>query len=241
MRFPCELPTYHARRMDSPSVIDGDIDKPAWQSVETVSLAPAIGEAKAGAAAAAVLQPTALRVGWTETHLCIAFHCSDREIWGTYRQRDDALYEEEVVEAFLSPTADVAHYYEFEVSPHNVVFDARVTSPDLDRTTMTVDTSWDCPGLQTAVQVSGPLHDGRPSDGASESSDAEPGWWSVEIAIPFAAFPETGVPQPGEMWRANFYRIDRAEPPEYSAWSPTLQVPADFHIPARFGYLVFEA
>jgi hypothetical protein len=40
-------------------------------------------------------------------------------------------------------------------------------------------------------------------------------------------------------WRLNIFRIDR--PPggeaEFSAWSPTFVLPADFHRPARFGFL----
>ena len=39
------------------------------------------------------------------------------------------------------------------------------------------------------------------------------------------------------LWRANFYRIDRGERDEYSAWRPTLRSPPDFHVPARFGSL----
>ena len=34
--------------------------------------------------------------------------------------RDDPLYDEEVVEAFLCPTGDLRHYFELEVSPLNV-------------------------------------------------------------------------------------------------------------------------
>ena len=47
-------------------------------------------------------------------------------------------------------------------------------------------------------------------------------------------------PQPGDVWNANFYRIDRAEDgDEYSAWSPTYR--RNYHTPERFGRLVFSA
>jgi len=41
------------------------------------------------------------------------------------------------------------------------------------------------------------------------------------------------------LWRGNLYRIERPRDgePEFSAWSPTLTRPADFHQPARFGTL----
>jgi hypothetical protein len=41
-------------------------------------------------------------------------------------------------------------------------------------------------------------------------------------------------------WRANFYRIDRGERDEYSAWSPTHGDPPDFHVAERFGVLRIE-
>ncbi len=182
-------------------------------------------------------QLTVFSAAWTESHLYLLFHCVDRDIWGTYTERDAPLFEEEVVEAFLCPTGDLRRYYEFEVSPHNVIFDAKVFSPDLHRRTMQVDTTWNCPGLQSAVHIEGTLRS-SPPDSRPPTPDPR-SWWSVEIAIPFAAFPEVNPPKPGDVWRANFYRIDRADPPEFTAWSPTLENPPNFHVPERFGFLEF--
>jgi len=217
------LPIYQCRYIPNPITIDGNVLKPEWEDIEPVQLQPVTGGAWGR------FQPTTFRACWTDSHLYLAFHCEDRDIWGTLTERDSALYNEEVVEAFLSPTGDLRHYYEFEVSPLNAIFDATVHSPDMHRKTMEVNTSWNCLGLQTAVIVQGTLEDRADVDQ----------WWSVEIAIPFAAFPEVRTPQPGGSWRANFYRIDRAFPPEFTAWSPTLETPANFHVPMRFGFLQF--
>jgi hypothetical protein len=254
-----DLPIYRCPRIATPVRIDGDIHKPVWQSVPPHWLRPAAGAPSdapipsdkalfADNPAPYTLhptpyplsfQPTAFRACWTDTHLYIAFQCVDRDIWGTCARRDDPLYEEEVVEAFLAPTGDVRYYYEFEVSPRNIIFDASVHSPDLNRRTMRVDTAWNCPGLQTAVRLHGPLRDTPPNTRTPEHPNTLSRWWSVEIAIPFAAFHGAGSPRPDDAWRANFYRIDRAEPPEFTAWSPTLEDPPNFHVPERFGFLVF--
>ena len=46
--------------------------------------------------------------------------------------------------------------------------------------------------------------------------------------------------EPGDAWRVNLYRIDQYEgQQELYAWSPTLC--ETFHVPGRFGELVFEA
>jgi len=66
--------------------------------------------------------------------------------------------------------------------------------------------------------------------------------WTVEAALPFAEIGRGGrAPEEGEEWRANFYRIDRAGGGEFSCWSPTLADPPNFHVPSRFGRLVFTA
>ncbi len=100
------------------------------------------------------------------------------------------------------------------------LFDARVDSPQLRRDTMRVATEWDCPGFEARVTR---------RDGASR--------WSASVRIPLD--PLLDGPALPAVWRANFYRIDRGEPDEFSAWSPTLADPADFHVPERFGVLRF--
>jgi len=229
-----ELPTIQCPSANGPQ---------QWECIPYHWLVPATASSRSNSVAALprlggpidpdrmkVVQPTAFHVCRTQTDLHVKFGCVDRDIWGTFTKRDDPLYEEEVVEVFLCPTGDLRHYYEFEVSPRNVIFDAKIFSPDLYRRTMQVETSWDCPDLQTSVTVDGTL---------DERTDVDRSW-TVDIAIPFAAFPEVAPPQGGDVWRGNFYRIDRADPPEFTAWSPTEESPANFHVPERFGYIEFE-
>jgi hypothetical protein len=158
-------------------------------------------------------------VGADAGALYVRFQCEDSEPWGTMRQRDDPIYEEEVVEVFLAPGAgDPRAYFEYEVSPLGVLFDARIENPHARRSDMRIHTAWDCAGIRWEAG----LHPG--------------GWWAA-LALPWASMTD-GAPVP-PVWRANFYRIDRPRTgaPEYSGWSPTLADPPDFHLPARFGVL----
>jgi hypothetical protein len=166
-------------------------------------------------------QQTAVRLAWDETFLHVRFDCADRDAWGTFMARDAPLYQEEVVEVFLAPSAaDPARYFELEVSPRGTLFDAVVWNPDSDRSTMRADPGWDCPGLRWETGTGAAAED----------------WWAA-LAIPWAAL-SGGGPLPA-IWRANFYRIERPRDgaAELSAWSPPLTSPADFHKPARFGFL----
>jgi len=90
---------------------------------------------------------------------------------------------------------------------------------------MTAELGWECAGLVAAVRKS--WH------GSTLTID-------TVIRIPFASLGRA-VPQRGERWRANFYRIDRGPVrDEFSAWRATMRTPADFHVPAAFGTLAFE-
>jgi len=167
-------------------------------------------------------QATVVRLCRDEEALHVRFDCEDRDAWGTYRKRDEPLWQEEVVEVFLAPgEADPVHYAELEVSPLGVVFDARIHNPTSLRKDMTADVAWDCPGLRWET--------GR---GAIRED-----WWA-ELSIPWKEV--AGAADPPRIWRANFYRVDRPRDggaAEFSAWSPTFTRPADFHKPGRFGVL----
>jgi len=147
------------------------------------------------------------------------FEIEDREPWATLAGRDEDLWLEEVVEIFLAPgRATPLVYYEFEVNPLGALFDARVESPHGDRRGLRLDRGWDCPGIVASVDAD------------------RPGGWAARLEIPWGAF--AGEEATSD-WRINLFRIDRpsAGDAEYSAWSPTREVPADFHHPARFGFL----
>jgi hypothetical protein len=160
---------------------------------------------------------TAVRVGARDGALLVRFDGRDRGVVATLTERDGPLWKEDVFEVFLSPEGSPSIYYEFEVNPLGALFDARIESPEGRRETMRTDVSWNCPGFAASV--------GR----------REGHWWA-RLLIPLAPL----CPEGADGWRANFYRIDRGEPDEYSAWSPTFAEPPDFHRPERFGRLQLE-
>lgn len=219
------LPRQECRRAAGKITVDGSLDDPGWQGIAPLSpLVQADGSGQPQ-------QATEVRACWDDEHLYLSFSCKDTDIWGNFENRDDPLYDEEVVEAFLCPTGDLRHYFEIELSPCNVVFDAKVFNPEKDRRTMLVDRTWDAPGMRTAVRVSGILNDRSAPDIG----------WIAEMAIPFRDLGLSSPPAPGTAWKVNFYRIERGGVTEYTAWSPTYKEPADFHVPDCFGELVFVA
>ncbi|WP_308636862.1 carbohydrate-binding family 9-like protein [Paenibacillus silvisoli] len=196
-----EQHVYACKRMDAEGGISGE-----WAELrDTVSgVKPA--------------EWTKVRCGWTADALHIQFRCGDGHIVSDYTERDEPLYNQDVVEVFIDEAGSGTGYLELEVSPRNVVFDARIANDG--QGTLGIDLSWDIEGLRTEV------------------NETSPGEWLYDIRIPAGSF--TRPLEAGQRWRVNFYRIDEnpAGVREYQAWQPTGLV--NFHKPARFGTLVFE-
>lgn len=152
--------------------------------------------------------------------LTVVFAADDDEIVATFYGHDEPLWQEDVVEIFLSPE-DLTPYFEIEVNPLGTTFDARIDSPDGIRATMKTDLAWTCEGLFAALR--------RDDETRIQ----------IVIRIPFDSL--KNHPGSGDEWRANFFRVDRnaAHDDEFSAWQPTLKTPADFHVSAAFGTLRF--
>ncbi len=225
MQTPAEIPIYHCRRVSQSFEVDGDIAKPAWQSTPALELRLADGGGEPA-------QSTAVRSCWDGENLYLAFECQDMDIRATLRQRDDRVWQEEAVEAFIAPYGDLRHYYEFQCSPLNVVRDVKVTNPNARAENLIFDGAWDCAGWQTAVRV----------QSGSSRSGQNGQIWTCEWRLPLGELldPGAGPILSGEEWRVNLFRIDRWPQEEFSSWSATPGQPLSFHRPTCFGRWVFE-
>jgi hypothetical protein len=170
---------------------------------------------------------TAFRALWDENGLYLRFDVTDPSPWRTMTKRDDAIWNEEVVEIFLDLDGSGTHYAEVELSPANVVCDVRMIR---GMPAKEMDLSYDVAGLESRVV-------------------SRPGGWIGLLYLPWDGFRKLPSaahvslpPNPGERWRFNVYRIERPLGPQrpedgviYAAWSPT---GSSFHEPAAFQ--VFE-
>ena len=244
MRTPCEsrfwhdaaeeatvkLPaTYTCYRTADDIVIDGRLTEESWK------MAPSTGRFRDVRGDVPGPLPTRAKMLWDDKMLYVAFECLDRDIYSTVRRRDDPLYTQDVVEVFISEQSrKKGHFVEYEVSPLGVIYDKYLDRPYHG------DVEFNSTGLAAGTRVRGTVSD--PSD--------EDGGYTVEIAIPLRDIwqDEPGPPVgDGTTIRLNLYRIDYATPkkiggpgarPIYMAFSPTGKV--NFHMPKRFGTLVFS-
>ena len=216
------LPKYSCRKVRVPPALDGKMDSRPWERAEPIHLLSAdTGRAPK--------QATEVRLLYDAQFLYAGFRCQDSDVWGSMTDRDSHIYREEVVELFIDPAGRRRSYFEFEVSPHNTVFDLFVLN-DSRCGRPRVLKEWNCRGLRTATEIQFEMRDGRKAFKG----------WTCEMAIPFFQMCDAPnlPPRKGDIWPLNLYRIDRGpRDDEYSAWSPACG--RNFHQPRVFGELVF--
>lgn len=217
--------THLCRPVSDAFTVDGILDEPGWQGLDTLTLVlnDALADGEPGVR-------TRVLTAWSPTRLYVAFLADSKNIRNTLTAHDAALYEQDVVEMFLDPDGDGKDYFELEWSCLNASLDYRFASR-----LQGLDEGWAPPGMQNAVEVRGtPNHPGDVDTGMT-----------VEIALPWAAFRTwwkgSLPPRAGDSLPVNFYRIDYSsnQDGELIAWSPIGA--ADFHRPDKFGALVFSS
>jgi hypothetical protein len=219
------LATHHytIKRTPSPINVDGKLDEPVWKKAEPIKLRVKNGQEPK--------QATTAWIVWNDQYIYVAWKCVDTHIWATLKQRDEPLYNEEVVEVFIDPSGDKDNYLELEVNPLGALWDGYILNRGQ---TITGILAWNSFEIKWAVFVEGTVNN---------PADKDTGW-SVELALPLKDIYNAphNPPRDGDLWRLNLYRIDRPEgagdPGEGSAWSPVSG--RTFHDPDRFGEVIFS-
>jgi hypothetical protein len=115
---------------------------------------------------------TTFRALWDEGGLYVRFDACDDHPWHTMTQRDEAIWEEEVVEIFLDPTGTGIDYAEVEISPANVVCDLRIARPRPD---LRNDRAWPWEGLECSRAGGLSGNCGSPGSDEPPAEDARTG------------------------------------------------------------------
>lgn len=164
---------------------------------------------------------TRFRALWNAHGLHLRFDAEDDAPWSTMTERDDRLWEEEVVEIFLDPLGD-GRYVEVELSPANVVCDLRRLGPG-----------------ETASDPIGPMDRGFSVTGMETSVSTSGDRWIGTLFLPWGGLDLPAPPPAGSEMLFNVFRIKRPGGPEapdegavFAAWSPTGS--PSFHVPEAF-------
>jgi hypothetical protein len=217
----CQTTTsfYEAYKTKIPIIIDGNLNDSAWAK------ATPINNFVINSNNLPSPYNTEAKILYDDKFIYFSFRCIDKNIWASKTNRDDHLWEEEVVEVFIKPNPDSTGYIEIEVNPLGTLLDAYM----IDSSKNLPYKEWNIKDLKAAVHIEGTI-DGEPNDTA----------WNCEIAFPLvcAKTAPNIPPKTGDIWFINLYRAELK--PEYAliSWSPTYR--NDFHMPGFFGRLIFS-
>ncbi len=167
---------------------------------------------------------------YSEKGLYFLFECNDSILTSTMDSDFLDLWKEDVVEVFLWPDERYPVYFEYELSPMNHELVLLISNNDgellrwqpfhyeSNRTTM----------RNTSII------------GGKKESFANVNKWISEFFIPYKLLKPLNfnVPEKGDRWRANFYRVDYDDDKSVSwSWQKTR---TNFHDYECFGSIVFE-
>jgi hypothetical protein len=230
-------------RTTTPLTIDGRLDEPAWRAAPwSDPFIDILGDRR-------LPLSTRVKMLWDDEYFYFAADLEEPHIWGTLKDRDSVIFQDNDFEVFIDPDGDTHDYYELEVNAFGTVWDLMLVKPYRDGGPAIH--AWDVAGLQTAVDVRGTIN--RPAD----RDDG----WSVEIAMPWKilreAAPGRRAPRAGEQWRVNFSRVQwqldvrdgayakrqdtktgKPLPEDNWVWSP--QGAINMHMPERWGFVQFS-
>ena len=223
-----DVANYSVKRTTGLMTIDGKLDEDDWLRAEEAPL-------KDAGTGLDVPLKTTVRLLWNDTYLYIAFYGEDNDAWATHTHDDENLWEEEVFEIFIDPENKGHTYYEININPINKIVDLFILNGGKKRKGRFENTKkWNFSDLKHGVYVKG---DGR-NEGTSDS------FWTAELAIPFEEMwtADQTPPRPGDMWRMNFFRIERGKSDvKDDDWEAAFSFPKGlgFHIPWMFGNIYF--
>jgi len=170
--------------------VDGRLDEAAWKEAAVIDAFYPYQPVDA-----AVLSPMKARLLWDKDRLYLGVECGDKDVWSFSGEPDDALWNGDVSEFFVKPSVGEPIYYEFVIAPNGALYDARYPSRGAGGSNRFK--GWSSHAAIATV-VAGTDGDWRDDDEG----------YTVEAAIPLAAFDEAGLPEAGDTWTFGVFRYD---------------------------------
>ena len=224
-------------------VIDGHLDDAAWRRAPWTEAFTDIE----GSIRPVPRYRTRVKMTWDQQYWYVAAQLTEPDLWATIRERDAVIFRDNDFEIFVDPRGRARRYFEIEMNQLATVWDLFLPKPYRDGGH--AESGWNIDGLRIAVALNGTLNDPRDRDHG----------WTVELAIPWAAFADSGqnVVPPGvsDQWRVNFSRVEwqvdtvsgvyrkrtnaagKPLPENNWVWSP--QGVINMHVPERWGVVQF--
>ncbi|MDO9465432.1 MAG: sugar-binding protein [bacterium] len=207
----CPKRVYIAKRTSSPPKIDGSLSDACWSKAQKATdYVEYTTNKKASSQSVAM-------VTYDDKKIYFGFILYEENLSKLLikaKTRDGKVWGDDCVELFLDTKRDYYSYYHFIMNPKEVFYDA-FTPGGYKSYSEAWNGTWN---RKAKIQSS-------------------KGYWTGEASISYSSLNVKHPIYNNEVWGINFNRARRAGQTELSCWSLTLE---SFHVPERFGYLVFE-
>ncbi len=178
------------RRVSRPPKIDGKLDDACWADAVLIDKFPAFWESRPSGTG------TKARLLWDDDALYFSATMTDQELRSFGTKRNDHLWNGDVFELFLKPSAASPAYYEFQVNPRSVILEIPFPRRGYSFEELAAKPPM---GMEAVAIVDGTL---------DQPGDVDRGW-TVEGRIPWSLFaPTGGRPKPGDAWVFAMCRYD---------------------------------
>jgi hypothetical protein len=205
-----------------PPVLDGKLDDKCWQKGAVIDHFASYWTKTPRAGTFAYLV-------WDDDALYYAGSMTDSELRSYGTKRNDTLWDGDVFELFMKPSADKPAYFEFQANPKMFVFEMAFPKRGAE---LGAYTEAPLLGNKAVVALDGTL---------DHPGDRDLGW-TVEGRIPWSAFANgEAKPKPGDEWFFAICRYDygpEGTKPVLMSSAPLTQ--PNFHRYEDYGKLRFE-
>lgn len=217
---------YEVKRLTQPMKIDGNWDKPEWQTIEPLELTYHMGKKPEH------FPKIQAKLMYDERAVYVIFRADDQYVRAVAEKHQGPVCRDSCVEFFFTPGTDVKKgYFNLEMNcGGTMLFKFQV----IPRESTPID-----PADVERVEVAHSLPK------IVEPEIADPTVWTVEYRLPTdmltKQMPDAVMPAPGVTWRANFFKCaDRTSHQHWLTWSKINQQKPNFHMPECFGTLKFK-
>jgi hypothetical protein len=169
---------------------------------------------------------------YDDNNLYLIFQVKDRFVRCITTEYNGPVWEDSCVEFFFAPDSDQPlRYFNLEINCGGTPLMRYTIIPRKKFTTLSAA---DIKMIEIAHSLPRIV----------DPEIREPVIWSIEYRIPITMlekYSRVTYPEPGTVWRANFYKIsENSSNPHYITWSLVDVIAPDFHLPQFFGLLNFQ-
>ncbi len=207
------------------SGFENNWEDPIWKNIRTADVNNYMGERPGHFPFAQV------KMAYDDEAIYVKFKVQDRFVKAIYTKHQDPVYKDSCVEFFFTPGEDIREgYFNLEM---NCIGTMLFHHQKIPRKNAASIGKSDIEQVEVITSLTGPIDPEREEEVT----------WLVSYKIPFSIlknYHNFDNPQPGTVWRANFYKCaDDTSHPHWLTWAPVNNPTPDFHRPEFFGELHF--